>query len=378
MIKLDKSIVREKIEKRINDDIASGRVGGAQVIVKQDGEVIYENCFGMSDEGRALAPDSMFRLASMTKPITGVAIMKQVSKGLVSLDDPLDKFIPAYGEMEIGGVDADGNITIKGKAEGKIKILHLMTHTSGVACGELGGKLGSKLKKEDFTDLKSITDAYANLPISFEPYTAQAYSGTIGFDLLARVVELTSGMAYNEFVKKEIFEPLEMVDTTFTPSPEQWDRMVRMHNFVDGKAIFAPLNRNSIFGDYPLTYFCGGAGLTSTVADYIKFADMLLANGKGTNGAEILDEDLVKQMRTVAVPDHVMPGNQKWGLTMRVITDDSYKRLPKNTYGWSGAYGTHFWVDPDNKITAVYMKNSSYDGGSGALTAARFEEDVYL
>jgi CubicO group peptidase (beta-lactamase class C family) len=83
-------------------------------------------------------------------------------------------------------------------------------------------------------------------------------------------------------------------------------------------------------------------------------------------------------MRTVAVPDRVMPGNQKWGLTMRVITDDSYKRLPKNTYGWSGAYGTHFWVDPDNKITAVYMKNSSYDGGSGALTAARFEEDVYL
>ena len=132
MIKLDKSIVREKIERRINDDIASGRVGGAQVIVKQDGEVIYENCFGMANEERELAPDSMFRLASMTKPVTGVAIMKQVSRGLVSLDDPLDKFIPAYGEMEIGGVDADGNITIKGKAEGKIKILHLMTHTSGV------------------------------------------------------------------------------------------------------------------------------------------------------------------------------------------------------------------------------------------------------
>lgn len=378
MITLDKNRVKENIEKRILADVESGRVGGAQVCVKQAGEIIYENCFGLADEGRELTNDTVFRLASMTKPITGVAIMKQIEKGLVSLDDPLDKFIPAYGEMDIGAVDAEGNVIIKGKAEGKIKILHLLTHTSGVACAELGGKLGSRLKKEDFTDLKSVTDAYSDLPISFEPYTAQAYSGTVGFDLLARVVELTSGMAYDEFVKKEIFEPLEMIDTTFTPSSAQWDRMVHMHNFTDGKAVFYPLSREHIFGDYPLTYFCGGAGLTSTVSDYMKFADMLLSNGKGTNGARILDENSVKQMRTAAVPDHVMPGNQKWGLTMRVITNESYKRLPKNAYGWSGAYGTHFWVDPDNMITAVYMKNSNYDGGSGALTAAKFEEDVYF
>ena len=378
MIMLDKNKIKENIEKRICVDVAAGRVGGAQVCVKQNGEILYENCFGRSAEGRELTPDTVFRLASMTKPVTGVAVMKQLERGLVSLDDPLAKFIPEYSEMEIGAVDAEGNIVIKGKAEGKIKILHLLTHTSGVACGDLGGKLGSKLKKEDFTDLKSVTDAYAKLPISFEPYTAQAYSGTVGFDLLARVVELTADMPYNEFVKKEIFDPLEMADTTFTPSPAQWDRMIHMHNYVDGKAVFYPLSREHIFGNYPLTYFCGGAGLASTVSDYIKLADMLLGNGVGTNGAKILDENSVKQMRTVAVPDYVMPGSQRWGLTMRVITDDQYKRLPRNAYGWSGAYGTHFWVDPDNRITAVYMKNSNYDGGSGALTAARFEEDVYL
>ncbi|MBQ8407466.1 MAG: beta-lactamase family protein [Clostridia bacterium] len=378
MMLLDKSKVKNNIEKRIYADVESGRVGGATVCVKQAGEIVYENSFGSAGEGRELTQSTLFRLASMTKPITGVAIMKQIERGLISLDDPLEKFIPAYGEMEIGAVDVEGKIIIKGKAEGKIKILHLLTHTSGVACGDLGGKLGSKLSKEDFTNLKSVTDAYAKLPISFEPYTAQAYSGTVGFDLLARVVEITGGMPYNEFVKKEIFEPLEMADTTFTPSAKQWDRMICMHNFVDGKAVFYPVSRDRIFGDYPLTYFCGGAGLASTVSDYMRFADMLLGNGKGTNGAVILNESSVKQMRTVAVPDHVMPGSQKWGLTMRVITDDSYKRLPTNAYGWSGAYGTHFWVDPDNQITAVYMKNSHYDGGSGALTAARFEEDVYL
>lgn len=378
MIQLDKKKVKEKVEKRISADVASGKVGGAQVCVKQAGKIIYENCFGFSAENRELTPDSVFRLASMTKPVTGVAIMKQVEKGLISLDDPLEKFIPAYGEMEIGALDAEGNVVIKGKAEGKIKILHLLTHTSGVACAELGTKLGSQLTKEDFTDLKSVTDAYSKLPISFEPYTAQAYSGTVGFDLLARAVELTSDMPYDEFVKKEIFDPLEMTDTTFTPSDKQWDKMVHMHNLVDGKAVFYPLSREHIFANYPLTYFCGGAGLASTVSDYMKFADMLLANGTGTNGAKILCESSVKQMRTVAVPENVMPGSQRWGLTMRVITDDTYKRLPKNTYGWSGAYGTHFWVDPDNGVTAVYMKNSHYDGGSGASTAAKFEEDVYL
>ena len=378
MIKLDEKQIRNKIENRINADVLSGRVGGAQVCVKQDGKVIYEGCFGRSCEDRELTNDTVFRLASMTKPITGVAIMKQIGRGLVSLDDPLEKFIPEYGDMKIGKVDSDGNVVEEKAAEGKIRILHLLTHSSGVGCAALGDKLNIITPKEKMTDIKSITDAYANYPISFEPYTAQAYSPTLGFDLLARVVEITSGMPYNEYLEKEIFEPLDMKDTSFTPTAEQWDRMVSIHNYKDGKALFYDVNRSHIFGNMPLTYFCGGAGLASTVADYIKFADMLLGEGQGTNGARILEPELVRQMRTPAIPEQVMPGNQRWGLSMRVITKDSYKRLPTNSYGWSGAYGTHFWVDPDNKITAVYMKNSHFDGGSGASTAARFEEDVYL
>ena len=378
MMQLDKNKVRENIEKRVSDDILSGRVGGAAMLVKQGGEVVYKGFFGSADGVRPLSENTVFRLASMTKPITGVAIMRQIEKGLMSLDDTLDRFIPEYAEMDIARPAGDGRYEIVGKAKERIRILHLLTHTSGVGCGELGNILGSGCVYEYGVDLKQVADEYSSKPISFEPYTAQAYSGRVGFDLLARVVEITSDMPYDEFLKKEIFEPLEMKDTTFTPSSEQWGRAICMHNLVDGKAIFYPIDREHIFGKLPLTYFCGGAGLVSTLTDYEKFADMLLSGGVAKNGERILSEDTVRLMHTVAVPDVVMPGNQRWGLSMRVIAAPSYSRLPVGAYGWSGAFGTHFWVDPENGIVGIYMKNSHYDGGSGALPAANFEKDVYL
>jgi hypothetical protein len=110
----------------------------------------------------------------------------------------------------------------------------------------------------------------------------------------------------------------------------------------------------------------------------VGFADMLLAEGKTPSGDRVLEADTVRLMRRVAVPESVMPGNQRWGLGMRVICAESYARLPVGCYGWSGAYGTHFWIDPENEIVGIYMKNSRYDGGSGAQTAANFEKDVYL
>lgn len=377
MMKLDAKRVKENIEKRVSDDVFSGRVGGAAMLVKQNGETVYKGFFGTADGERAIDENAVFRLASMTKPITAVAVMKQIEKGVLSLDDPLDRFIPEYGEMEIGRV-VDGEIEIVGKAQNKIRILHLLTHTSGVGCGELGVALSKRFPLKGDYNIADIAKEYSAFPISFEPFSAQAYSGKIGFDLLARVVEITSGMPYDEFLKKEIFEPLGMKDTTFTPSSEQWDRAVCMHNFKDGSAIFYPADREHIFGDHPLTYFCGGAGLMSTLTDYERFADMLLGEGKNSEGVRVLEAETVRLMHTVAVPDSIMPGNQKWALSMRVILEPTYGRLPVGTYGWSGAYGTHFWIDPENGAIGIYMKNSYYDGGSGAKTAANFEKDVYL
>lgn len=378
MIILNEQKIKNKIECRINEDISSGRVGGASVIVKQKGTIIYQNCFGRSDNGKPLTESAIFRLASLTKPITTAAILKQVDRGLVSIDDPIEKFIPEFADMEIGALAEGGEIVIVRKATEKIKILNLLNHTSGVGSLELGDKLFAELLPDEKVNLKSIANAYAKLPLAFEPGSMTAYSPLIAFDLLARVVEITSEKAYDQFLKEELFEPLGMVDTTFVPTDEQWGRMVNLHNLEDGKPSFLPLDKCHTMSDLPLTYFCGGASLVSTIGDYSRFAEMLLADGKTADGTQLISRELIKKMQTPSLSDQIMPGPQKWGLGVRVITGADYILLPVGSFGWSGAYGAHMWVDPENQITAVYMKNSLYDGGAGALTAAHFEEDVYL
>lgn len=377
MMTLDKVRVTQAIEADVSADILSGRVGGAALLVKQHGQDVYRRCFGNAKPDQPLTPDALFRMASMTKPITAVAIMQLVERGLLSLDDPLDRFIPAYADMDIACLK-DDRLEILGKAQNKVTILHLLTHSSGIACDMVGWHLEGHFTPEREHDLASVAQTYADYPLAFEPYTQQAYSGRVGFDLLAHIVELTSGMPYDEYLQKELFSPLRMTDTTFHPTDEQWERMVHMHDYQDGRAMYDPLDREHIFEQLPLQYFCGGAGLASTLSDYEKFADMLLRGGKTADGEVLLGEKYIRLMRTVAIPEHIMPGNQKWGLGMRVICDASYAALPVNTFGWSGAYGTHFWVDPDNGVVGIYMKNSKFDGGSGAKTAADFERNVYL
>jgi len=348
------------------------------VLVKQEGEIVYSGCFGLADHNKPLGESAIFRLASLTKPITTAAILKQVDRALVSIYDPIEKFIPEIADMEIGALAEGGDIVIVRKATEKIKILNLLNHTSGVGSLELGDKLFAVLLPDKKVNLKSIANAYAKLPLAFEPGSMTAYSPLIAFDLLARVVEITSGKAYDQFLEEELFAPLGMVDTTFVPTEDQWGRMVNLHNFEDGKSSFLPLDKHHTMSDLPLTYFCGGASLVSTIGDYSRFAEMLLADGKTADGTQLISRELIKKMQTPSLSDQIMPGPQKWGLGVRVITGADYVLLPVGSFGWSGAYGAHMWVDPENQITAVYMKNSLYDGGAGALTALHFEEDVYL
>ena len=223
--------------------------------------------------------------------------------------------------------------------------------------------------------LREAVEHYSRSALDFEPFSAQFYSAIFGFDVLARIVEIVSGMQYNDFIRENILEPLGMDDTTFTPTDEQRGRLIPMHDYVDGKAVAVDFPVGGMFEGLPLAYFMGGAGLAATMSDYSRFADMLLNYGE-YNGKRIISRELVEAMGTPHVPHEIMPYSERWGLGVRVIVDDEYKRLPVGSYGWSGAYGTHFWVDPENKITAIYMKNSRFDGGSGAETAAHFEEDV--
>ncbi len=369
---VNEKLLKENIEKRAFSDLEQCNVSGCAVTVNQCGHTVYKNTFGTQspDSSEPLREDATYRMASMTKPITAVAILIQVGKGKISIEDPLEKYFPEFGNMTVERLEKGIPVSL-GRSEKKVTVFNLLTHTSGIGTDVIGDYYTSKMTADDKKDLSSVISCYSKMPLAFMPYTEQLYSPVAAFDILAGIVEQTSGMKYDEFLKKELFEPLGMTDTVFTPTQDQWNRMIGMHNKADGKNVLGYMPQGCVFADFPTTYFCGGAGLISTLSDYSKFAEMLRRN----DGA-IVRTELIDAMRTAQLSSDIMPGSQVWGYGVRVIIDNTYVNLPRGAFGWSGAYGTHFWVDPENEITAVYMKNSHYDGGAGAVTSSCFEIDV--
>ena len=364
--------------------MADGRIGGTGLCVMQDGKEIYKAYNGKWSYGQDIpltaenGDGTIFRLASMTKPITAIATLIQVSRGKLGLDQPITDLIPGFADMWVGELKED-KVVAKEPAKRILTPRMLLSHQNGLHAGDLGNRQGLGTP-EDMQDLAHIVDYFSTMKLDFQPTEAQMYSPTAAFDVCARLVEITSGMDYNTFVTKEIFEPLGMVNTTFIPTEEQWSRFIVMHSRreEDGHGVSedGATQPSCIFENFPITWFSGGAGLCSTLPDYVKFAEMLVNYGKLPDGTQLVPEELIREMGTPWVPFEVMPAWERWGLGVRVITDERHW-LPVTTFGWSGAYGSHFWVDPVNKITAVYMKNSRYDGGAGSQTSIHFEQDVY-
>lgn len=369
--KLDARLLEHNISRRIQDDVRSQRVCGAAVAVLQRGEMIYEAAFGYQhpDRSEGLRQDAIFRIASMTKPVTAVAVLLQAQRGKLKLEDEVSVYLPQYARVPL--------VTADNYCAAPLRIWHLLTHTSGMQAVPEYNEWLRRIPPENKKTLAGAVDYYAKLPVAYEPGTLRRYSGRATFDILARIVEVTSGIGFEEFVQQEIVAPCGMVDTTFAPTPGQWERVVGMHDYQDGRSVASKTTAGCVVDDYPVTHPLGGAGLVSTLADYVKFAQMLQNKGRASGGS-VLDAQWIERMTTAQLPAEMMSEAVNQGLSVRVITGEGYPWLPVGTFGWSGAYGTHFWVDPINEITAVYLKNSRYDGGSGAVTAKHFEEDVFL
>ncbi len=374
MRKLNKELLKTNIEKTAQYDFENQKVFGSAYCVIQDDQIVYENYFGTTsaDHTEPVEKNTMFRLASMTKPVTAAAVLILVERGLLSLSDKAADYLPEFKDIHISQIGENNEIVDLGKAKGDVTVWNLLTHTSG-----FGSDL-TKMQKLTAEDKKSIDNYikfHAGSGLDFEPGTQQQYSGTAAFDVLARIVEIITENDYHSFLKKEIFEPCDMVNTTFVPTQKQWEQIIAMHNKVDDKSCDAKMKENCVFADYPCSHYLGGAGLASTLEDYSKFAKMLLNKGK-TPKKQILGEDTLRMMHTLRISEEIMPYNEIWGLGVRVIVRDAYKTLPVGTFGWSGAYGTHFWIDPVNNVAAVYMKNSLFDGGAGNESARNFEKAV--
>lgn len=374
MYKLNKELLKTNIEKAALYDLQNNKVFGSAYCVIQGQDEVYKKCFGTIsvDNTAPVTENTIFRLASMTKPVTAVATLILVERGLLSLSDKVSEYLPAFKDVRITQITESGCLIDSGKAQNEITICNLLTHTSGIGSEPLKE---AKMTDDDRKDLDTTVEFYSRIGIDFEPGTKQQYSGTGAFDVLARIIEKVTDTDYMDFLKQEIFTPCGMWNTTFVPTEEQWAKVIAMHNRVDGKNCVEKMIENRVFSVFPCTHYLGGAGLVSTLSDYSNFAKMLLDKGK-TPTKQIICEDTFKLLHTPFVSEAIMPGYERWGLGVRVIVSEDYEALPVGTFGWSGAYGTHFWIDPTNEIAAVYMKNSLFDGGAGNESARNFEKAV--
>ena len=376
---------QEKLNKILTErnlsDIAIGAIHGSQVIVNQNGERVHEAVYGTNGLGGApLQANATYRIASMTKPVTTLAVLIEVERGRIDLQAPITDYLDGYKNLPIARL-VDGKLQTIGQSKTPIRVFQLLAHTSGVEMLDIVAAITANMTEAQKPSLKAVVEYFADKPLAFETHTAQSYGPHVAFDIAARIVEIVSGKDYATYVKENIFDVIGMKDTTYTPTQEQWGRIVKKHRLDEnGKAANSPDDFEHIYGNNPLTYYAGGAGLMSTAEDYSLFAETLLHGGVAPNGKRVIKEEILKHMYTPYCPPEFMDiPTQKtgvtWALGVRLFTNDDGK-LPKGTFGWSGAYGTHFWVDPVNKITAIYMKNTDSFGGAGALTAENFENDV--
>jgi len=368
---LDEKLLIQNIDNIAQYDFANNKVFGSAYYVFQEGNLAIERCYGNISVNTdvPVTNATLFRLASMTKPITAVAALILVDRGLLSLDDPIARYLPEFADIHI--MDANG--TDLGKPKNAPTIRNILCHCSGI--GSDGDK-EAKILPEDRQTIDSYVKFMARIGLDYDPTTKQQYSGMGAYDVLTKIIELVSGTDYLSFLQKEVFAPCNMVDTTFVPNAEQRERLVSMHTCMEGKNAVYGMQEGCIFEQFPCEHYLGGAGLASTLHDYCNFSKMLLHCGR-FNDIQLIREETFHLLCTPQVPKDIMPGYERWGFGVRVIDDEYPYYTPKGAFGWSGAYGSHFWIDLENKIFAVFMKNSCVDGGAGNESTKKFEVAVY-
>ena len=374
MQKLNMDLLRRNIEEAAQYDLARHKIFGAAYWVFQERQAPCEMCFGTVSPGSGapVTPKTIFRIASMTKPITAVAILLLAERGLLSLDDPISRYLPLFKGLPIMEAE-QGVLRCVGESRADPTIRQVLSHTAGI-----GSNMDKRqmMNREDKASLNATLRFLSKVGLDFEPGSKQQYNSVFGFDVLGKIIEIVAGEDLQCLLKREVLDPCGMKDTSFTPSCEQWGRMISQHNQINGESVAEQTEPGCVFGDVPATHYLAGAGLISTLDDYAAFAKMLLHEGC-LDGEQVIPCNVISQMRVPQLSKDIMPGNECWGLGVRIITDKDYPTLPVGAYGWFGAYGSRFWVDPANRIAAVYMKNSLVDGGSHSQSARSFENAVH-
>ena len=355
---------------RINDmmqrHIAAGEISGGVTIVARRGRIAHFEAHGTTElETRTpTAKDAVFRIASMTKVVTGVAVMMMVEEGKLRITDPVSLFIPEFKNLEVAverplqgaspGDEARGSAFYTVPADREVTIRDLLTHTSGLASGPMSNASERLVAQQPEDTLADYVPRLGQTALEFQPGSRWSYSPGAGFQTLGRIVEIVSGMPLDHFLQQRIFDPLSMQETAFYATDALMPRLVTAYRRVDD-LIVADSDPDRM---QSRIFFRASGGLVSTAEDYLRFGQMLL-NGGVLNGERLLSPRTVDQMASLHI-SHTLPGRQVgegYGLSVRVLSDAVVggSRLSDGSFGWSGAFGTHFWVDPKEEIVAILM-----------------------
>lgn len=383
----------DTIDKTMQGYVDNNEMAGGSLLVRSKDTVLYREKWGDVEF------DSIYRMMSMTKCITAVAVMICVERGLIDLDDSLSLYIPEFKDMSV--VD-DSRYAFDSKkmkklpflllsfnmdklkkrpAKREITIRDLLSHSSGLQQG-LVGLLAMMKEKCSYDTLRDYVHHFSKHSLDFDPGNGTGYSPLAGFDILGYVVSIVSGMSLEEFIKKEICIPLEMKDTTFFLSRDQEKRLVDLYLKKGGKLKKVTDTKHDMAGFFhekQLNFEHGCGGIYSTLDDYSNFGEMLLCDGS-FRGKQILRKETVDMIHSEGPHKHMEPEpGFVWGLGMKIRQDKSRTNTAasEGTYGWSGAFGTHFLISPKDDLEVVFMMNRSDIGGSGSYIIKRVEEMVF-
>ena len=352
----------ERLDAGMQRMVDEGKLAGVVTLLARHGKLVFADVVGKQnlETGVPMARDSIFRIYSMSKPITGVALMMLYEEGMFRLNDPVSKYIPGFANLKVHVGDTAGGSPKLEDANRSMTMAELMSHSGGLGYGLGSANHVDRLYREQRVlnadaSLQTMIDKLSSLPLLAQPGTRWYYS--IGVDVQGYLVEQLSGMLFPEFLQERVFDPLGMVDTAFYVPEEKLDRVALIYG-ADENSHLEEADMGQTRTSMPAGP-SGGGGLWGTADDYLRFTQMLL-NGGELDGVRLLAPRTVEMMRTNYLSAEALPtmrAGTGFGLDFAVVHDPAAAREPYVTgsYFWGGAAGTWFWIDPVTDLTFVGM-----------------------